>query len=121
MNPLLFLLIRQPPRPTLFPYTTLFRSVAPSGVAGPVLHQVVPIQHQRLQPSQQSGVPVEMAPASLNHADVALAKMTDRLQQEVRWRHEIRVEDRDELALGAPQSVVESPGLVTLARGAPQV
>src|SRR5205814_10511335 len=26
-----FLLLRRPPRPTLFPYTTLFRSVGPSG------------------------------------------------------------------------------------------
>src|SRR5437899_8006302 len=28
-----FLIIPRPPRPPLFPYTTLFRSVAPSGMA----------------------------------------------------------------------------------------
>src|SRR5438067_10024378 len=32
---LFFLMIRRPPRSTLFPYTTLFRSPAPSGRAGP--------------------------------------------------------------------------------------
>src|SRR5207249_9790491 len=32
-----FLLIRRPPRPTLFPYTTLFRSV--SGFESPLRHQ----------------------------------------------------------------------------------
>src|SRR3990167_5473063 len=31
--PLFFLMIRRPPRSTLFPYTTLFRSVAPSGTS----------------------------------------------------------------------------------------
>src|SRR2546430_5574466 len=31
-----FLMIRRPPRSTLFPYTTLFRSEAPQPVAGPV-------------------------------------------------------------------------------------
>src|SRR5256885_6532239 len=29
-----FLMIRRPPRSTLFPYTTLFRSVLPGGVPG---------------------------------------------------------------------------------------
>src|SRR3712207_7840674 len=28
-----FLMIRRPPRSTLFPYTTLFRSISPSGVS----------------------------------------------------------------------------------------
>src|SRR6266496_5028923 len=30
-----FLMIRRPPRSTLFPYTTLFRSPEPSGYSGP--------------------------------------------------------------------------------------
>src|SRR3712207_6939022 len=34
-----FLMIRRPPRSTLFPYTTLFRST----------HQVAPLEHYRLQ------------------------------------------------------------------------
>src|SRR3712207_8761451 len=30
-------MIRRPPRSTLFPYTTLFRSVAPPGANGPIM------------------------------------------------------------------------------------
>src|ERR1051326_9005629 len=33
--PSFFLMIRRPPRSTLFPYTTLFRSVLPPGPRGP--------------------------------------------------------------------------------------
>src|SRR5258708_39618703 len=43
-----FLMIRRPPRSTLFPYTTLFRSQAPVG-AGAHLHLVV----LRDQPAQR--------------------------------------------------------------------
>src|SRR2546430_9252741 len=35
---LFFLMIRRPPRSTLFPYTTLFRSLAVAGVLRVVLH-----------------------------------------------------------------------------------
>src|SRR5436190_15567116 len=34
-SPLFFLMLRRPPRSTLFPYTTLFRSAVPYGDAGP--------------------------------------------------------------------------------------
>src|SRR2546430_17422818 len=40
-----FLMIRRPPRSTLFPYTTLFRSLAPDPVrAGPHRHRHLPAQ-----------------------------------------------------------------------------
>src|SRR5438552_11945551 len=51
-----FLLIRRPPRSTLFPYTTLFRSVAHGGLEGgrnPFvdwvrrLHVVMPVEKER--------------------------------------------------------------------------
>src|SRR5258706_1233581 len=35
-----FLMIRRPPRSTLFPYTTLFRSFAPAGTPAPVLQRL---------------------------------------------------------------------------------
>src|SRR5438309_9159951 len=38
-------MIRRPPRSTLFPYTTLFRSVAPHGVDYP--DRVPPVVHER--------------------------------------------------------------------------
>src|SRR2546423_15371495 len=42
-----FLMIRRPPRSTLFPYTTLFRSIA-EGAIGEVDHIVVEFQIQGL-------------------------------------------------------------------------
>src|SRR3712207_7287515 len=44
-----FLMIRRPPRSTLFPYTTLFRSSAPVGVQGEIgVHQPAVLAYQRL-------------------------------------------------------------------------
>src|SRR3712207_9182874 len=40
-------MIRRPPRSTLFPYTTLFRSIAPGGA---VLHHVLAKEHERAEP-----------------------------------------------------------------------
>src|SRR2546421_7478425 len=60
MNPnstFFFLMIRRPPRSTLFPYTTLFRSIAAAAVRERLLHRVhddhavgqpaaIPCQHE---------------------------------------------------------------------------
>src|SRR5438477_9729705 len=49
------LIIRRPPRSTLFPYTTLFRSIAHVG-EGPArveVPELVPARHQPVQPRQQ--------------------------------------------------------------------
>src|SRR5256886_5184393 len=45
-----FLMIRRPPRSTLFPYTTLFRSLGAGKVAGDVLNQIA--QAHRASPTQ---------------------------------------------------------------------
>src|SRR6266850_5655612 len=45
-----FLMIRRPPRSTLFPYTTLFRSCSAGGVTGPlglVFHRVAVEQDRK--------------------------------------------------------------------------
>src|SRR2546427_5654756 len=48
-----FLMIRRPPRSTLFPYTTLFRSVHASHSAGPKLRSIpVPCRGLRALPEQ---------------------------------------------------------------------
>src|SRR2546425_6011021 len=55
-----FLMIRRPPRSTLFPYTTLFRSLDPA-LAGGVLHRALPLRHA---PSDEQGAvadPIELA------------------------------------------------------------
>src|SRR3712207_9462533 len=41
-----FLMIRRPPRSTLFPYTTLFRSLAPREDASPLLRVVRQLNHE---------------------------------------------------------------------------
>src|SRR5256885_11286435 len=51
-------MIRRPPRSTLFPYTTLFRSGDESGLGGPVL------THQQLERRPgRDGADVEVGPA----------------------------------------------------------
>src|SRR3990167_6867975 len=60
--PLLFLMMRRPPRSTLFPYTTLFRSYNGSydpGVAGPSTNTVVATASDAVESS-----PVSSSPAS---------------------------------------------------------
>src|SRR5690554_7216088 len=42
-------MIRRPPRPTLFPYTTLFRSYRPAAVTHGVVTRLDAVQLQRLQ------------------------------------------------------------------------
>src|SRR3712207_9324109 len=51
-----FLMIRRPPRSTLFPYTTLFRSEAHAAV-------VADVPGQRIQPADQRPVGVHLAAA----------------------------------------------------------
>src|SRR3712207_7831816 len=59
-------MIRRPPRSTLFPYTTLFRSVAHDPVSGPLrIAGHKPVFDQRLQ-----GIQVGMPPAELVGVDL---------------------------------------------------
>src|SRR5688572_32151188 len=39
MNPTMSSMLRQPPRSTLFPYTTLFRSLKQKGLSGEILNR----------------------------------------------------------------------------------
>src|SRR3712207_8241534 len=48
MSDVFFLMIRRPPRSTLFPYTTLFRSQGPSITGGQLLQSLAPVPAQRL-------------------------------------------------------------------------
>src|SRR3712207_9465936 len=54
-----FLMIRPPPRSTLFPYTTLFRSVLPDGL-GLRRGRQLALRHQRLQRRQRDPAPVHL-------------------------------------------------------------
>src|SRR2546426_5880103 len=59
-----FLIIRRPPRSTLFPYTTLFRSV----VLGRILHHAIP----RSPPQSLwfGAVPATPCPSDVSHASL---------------------------------------------------
>src|SRR5258708_24727272 len=52
--PLFFLMIRRPPRSTLFPYTTLFRSITAQTIELANERNAIDIQRRRLDASVQS-------------------------------------------------------------------
>src|SRR3712207_7513900 len=56
-RPLFFLMIRRPPRSTLFPYTTLFRS------GSSALTDDIDVPKGRSTSEMQSGIPVTYVPA----------------------------------------------------------
>src|SRR3712207_7904744 len=60
-----FLMIRRPPRSTLFPYTTLFRSVGPNGAGkSTVLKTVSGLLSPRLGEVHLQGEPIHQASAA---------------------------------------------------------
>jgi hypothetical protein len=73
---------------------------------------VVAVQHQRLHLRQQRVVAVDVAPAGLHHADGRVREVPHHIPEEIERREEIRVEDRDQLALRHLQPVVQRPRLV---------
>src|SRR5258705_1475422 len=51
-----FLMIRRPPRSTLFPYTTLFRSIDPLAAHGAEHHEVTVVHQERVDLLRIDGV-----------------------------------------------------------------
>ena len=47
---------------------------------------------------EKAVIAVEVGPAGLHHADARFGKVMHYLHEPVRWRHEVGVEDGDELA-----------------------
>src|SRR4051794_41493209 len=62
-------MIRRPPRSTLFPYTTLFRSIAPLGPGAVVVLHVV-LAEQLVQ--HEPGVPRALADAAIDRKSTRL-------------------------------------------------
>src|SRR2546425_10300384 len=80
-------MIRRPPRSTLFPYTTLFRSLAPLGRAGSELEPgfgAVLEAHRiaRAQAANKAGGMFVVATAGLDEIDAALAGYAKALARE---------------------------------------
>jgi len=94
---------------------------APGAAARPVLHDEVPVEHDRLHLGEQRVAAVDVAPAGLHHPHLRLVEVAERLLQHVRRRHEVRVEDQHELAGRAAQPGVEGARLVAGAVVAVQV
>src|SRR5574341_415716 len=59
--PFFFLMIRRPPRSTLFPYTTLFRALSVT-VQEPVPEQPPPLQPVKVEPAAGAAVKVTAVP-----------------------------------------------------------
>ena len=93
---------------------------ASAGTAAVLQHEVA-IEQDALDLGQHAVVPIEVRPASLHHADLRLGEMVDDLHQPVFGRHEVSVEDGDELAGRGLQSFVERAGLVAVAVGAVEI
>ena len=94
---------------------------AAGAAARPVLHDEVPVEHDRLHFGEQRVVAVDVAPARLDHPDLRVGEVAEGLLEDVGRGHEVGVEDEDELAGGGAQAGVEGARLVAGAVGAVQV
>src|SRR3712207_8328094 len=63
-------MIRRPPRPTLFPYTTLFRSASPGGAAHDT---TAPSRRRRLAVAKGSVVDRKSTRLNSSHANISYA------------------------------------------------
>ncbi len=86
-----------------------------------MLEYKVPIQQNRLHLSQEAVVPVQMRPSRLYHPDLRFRKVMNHLHHPLPRRHEVCIEDRDELASCNIKAFVESPGFVAMSVAAVQI
>jgi hypothetical protein len=84
--------------------------------AGVLLDDEVSVDADALGAREERVALVQMTPASLDEGDLRVAEVGDGLPQEVRSRHEVRVEDGDELAASPLEPVLQGPGLEADAR-----
>ena len=93
--------------------------------SGPVTHVLLDgkmgVEAESLDPRQERVVGVEVAPAGLHHPDPRILEVGDEPLEEIRRGQEVGVEDRDEVALGQLQAVLQGAGFVALAVGAADV
>ena len=79
-------------------------------VSRDVLDDEVAVQHHRLTLRQHRILFVDMAPACLDHADVGIGEVIHQLPQHVAMRHEVRIEDHDQVSFGALEAGLERTG-----------
>jgi hypothetical protein len=92
--------------------------VEPPPAAGPgrLLDDEVAVQEHRLDLGEQRGLAVEMGPPRLHHADGGIGELVDGALEDVRGRHEVGVEHRDELPVRPREPLGERARLVPLPR-----
>jgi hypothetical protein len=92
----------------------------PTGpMARRVLEHEVAVEQERGRARERRCLVVEMAPARLHHAHAGIVERRHHAAQEVARRHEVRVEDRDEVSPRLAEPVLERARLVSEAVAAP--
>ena len=89
--------------------------------AGAVFQHKMPVEQDGLNPGQHAVFAIEVRPAGLHHADLGLSEVMDDLHDPVRRRHEVGIEDGDELAFGDLEAGIERTSLEAVTVGAVDV
>src|SRR5579862_203963 len=86
----------------------------PAAAARGLFQEEMAVQEHGLNPREEGVGPVQVAPAGLEHPDFGVGEMVDRVLQDIGMRHEVGVEDEDELALAGIQTGLQGSGLEAL-------
>src|SRR5712691_9277969 len=76
-----------------------------------LLEKKVAIEKHRLHARKQRVAAIQMAPSRLDHSHVGVGKEVDRALEQLRLRHEIRVENANEFAVGTLDANGQRAGL----------
>ena len=72
---------------------------ASAAAAGRLLEQEMSVQKHRLHPCEQRITAIQMAPASLNHADLRVGEIMNRALKQIARRNEVGVQNANEFAI----------------------
>src|SRR4051794_10061266 len=86
---------------------------ASAAAAGGLLKEEMAVEEHRLDASEERVTAVKMTPAGLDHADLRIGKEMDRPFEQVGLRHEIGVENANEVALRRSQAGLKRAGFET--------
>ncbi len=93
----------------------------PERLRAPVLDHEVAVEQDGLDAGHQRVAAVDVRPAALDHAEAGIGEVGHGLAQEVRRRHEVGVEDGEQLAARLRKAGDQGPGFETGAVGAVEV
>src|SRR5688572_33450717 len=84
-----------------------------AAITSAVLEDKMSVEQHRLDFGKDVVMAVQVRPAGLNHADLRIGKVVDRLLDEIGWSHEIGIEDGNELVFCHLQSCLQSGGFIS--------